>query len=239
MTEPGRLIAAGRDADIFEYGPASVVRRTRDGRSLAGEAETMEYVRGHGFPVPAVESLSEDGSALVMERLAGPSMLGALERRPWTVGRSAAVLADLHERLHGIPAPPWLGLAPRWAEGAVPTHTTERILHLDLHPLNVIMTPAGPVVIDWTNAVRGEPSLDIAMSWVLMACGQIPTGRAKGVLLELVRARFVGSFLRHFDLEEVRASLAEVVGWKVGDANMSAAEVGAMRALAEREGRPS
>ena len=75
VADPGPLLASGRDADIFEYGPGLVLRRSRRGRSMAGEARTMEYLRGHGYPVPAVEEISDDGTDLVMERIDGPSMV--------------------------------------------------------------------------------------------------------------------------------------------------------------------
>jgi aminoglycoside phosphotransferase (APT) family kinase protein len=195
------------------------------------EAKTMEYVKSHGYPVPAVESLSDDGSDLVMERLDGPSMLGALERRPWTLGRCASVLADLHRRLHAIPPPSWVPNAP--------VGQGDALLHLDLHPLNVMMTSRGPVVIDWPNAVRGDPSVDVAVTWMLMACGSVPGGGVKAALLGRFRARLVKSFLGHFELDSVRAVLEDSVAWKVRDAHMSKGEQAAMWALAGREGARS
>jgi len=73
VKDPGPLLAAGRDADIFDYGPSLVLRRSRAGRSMNREAQIMEHVRSQGFPVPAVEEVSEDGLNMVMER----------SRRPW------------------------------------------------------------------------------------------------------------------------------------------------------------
>lgn len=227
MNEPGRLLASGRDADIFEYGPGLVLRRSRAGQSLALEARTMEYVRSHGYPVPAVDSLSDDGNDLVMERLQGPSMLEALERRPWSLQRCASILADLHHELHELAAPAWVPAAP-CGEG-------DRLLHLDLHPLNVIMTGRGPVVIDWPNAVRGDPAVDVALTWALMSCGEIPGGSLKAALLGRFRTSLVEGFLRHFDLGPVRACLLEAVTWKVRDPHLSKGEQAAMRALAGRE----
>jgi aminoglycoside phosphotransferase len=112
MREPGALLAAGRDAEIFEYSPGLVLRRARTGRSLAYEARVMEYARSHGFPVPAVEELSDDGASMVMERVEGTDMVSALGKRPWTVSRQGRVLAGLHHRLHEIQAPGWLRPAP-------------------------------------------------------------------------------------------------------------------------------
>ncbi len=35
--------------------------------------------------------------------------------------------------------------------------------------MNVILSADGPVVIDWTNAGRGDGDFDAALTWVLMA----------------------------------------------------------------------
>lgn len=43
------------------------------------------------------------------------------------------------------------------------------MLHLDLHPDNVMLTPRGPVVIDWCNSQDGPPGFDCAMSAVIFA----------------------------------------------------------------------
>jgi aminoglycoside phosphotransferase (APT) family kinase protein len=195
---------------------------------MATEARTMEYARAHGYPVPAVEEISDDGTDLVMERLTGSSMVAAISRRPWTIRRQATVLADLHRRLHDIPAPDWLPPAP-CGEG-------DRLLHLDLHPLNVMVTTKGPVVIDWPNAVRGEGPIDVALTWVLMASGEVPFGRVKAAVLGRGRTLLVDTFLRDFDLVAVRAHLAGVVEWKVKDPNMSDLEREAMWRLARSRG---
>src|SRR5205085_5517599 len=102
---PGELLAQGRAADVFAVGDGRVLRRYREGEhdDVAPEAAAMEHARHHGFPVPAVHEAS--GRDLVMERVDGPTMLGDLERRPWLVVRHGRTLAELHRRLHDIPAP--------------------------------------------------------------------------------------------------------------------------------------
>ena len=180
------------------------------------EARVMEYVRGQGFPVPAVEELSEDGLDMVIERIEGPDMVAMMGSRPWAIPRLGRVLADLHHGLHELTAPAWLDDAP--------VGRGVGLLHLDLHPLNVMMGPRGPAVIDWARACRGDPDVDVALAWVLMATGEVPAGRFMGMILGLARSALVKSFLGSFDIDIVRQRLREVVAWKVLDPHISAPE---------------
>jgi aminoglycoside phosphotransferase (APT) family kinase protein len=228
VNEPGPLLAAGREADIFEYGPGLVLRRSREGYSMALQAKTMTYVREQGYPVPAVAELSDDGSEMVLERIEGPSMVDAISKAPWTVRRQARRLAELHARLHEITAPDFLGRAP------VANSDGDRVLHLDLHPLNVIVSPNGPIVIDWANACRGDPLTDVGVAWVLMGAGQIPGSTVEAKLLGWGRALLVNGFVNRFDRAAVGRRLRDVVTWKVTDAHMSPAEVSGMWKLVEK-----
>jgi aminoglycoside phosphotransferase (APT) family kinase protein len=225
VNAPGPLLASGRDADIFEYGPGLVLRRSRNGRSVGKEARLMEFVRAQGYPVPAVDEVSEDGLAIVMERIDGGNMVDELSRRPWTARRVGRVLGDLHRDLHAIEAPEWVDDAP--------VGRGDRLLHLDLHPLNVMLGPQGPVVIDWTNACRGDPSVDVALSWALIAAGQVETNWLIGHVARRVRSALASSFLAVVDEAATRRVLREAVTWKVRDANMSPEECAGMWRLVE------
>jgi aminoglycoside phosphotransferase (APT) family kinase protein len=220
------LLAAGRDADIFEYGPGLVLRRSRDGRSVAHEARIMAYLHEQGYPVPAVEEVSDDGTDLVMERIEGLSMVDAIGKAPWSVRRQAKTLAGLHMQLHGIAAPDFLPGAP--------VGHGDRVVHLDLHPLNVMVGPKGPTVIDWTNASAGDPLVDVGLAWVLMAAGQIPETGIMARLMGLGRSLLVNGFVNQFDRREVGRRLREVVTWKVQDPHMSEAEVAGMWKVVEQ-----
>ena len=176
----------------------------------------MEYVRSEGYPVPAVEEVSSDGSELVMERIEGTDMGRTMTKRPWTIPRQGRALADLHRRLHELSAPDWLRDSP--------VGRGDRMLHLDLHPLNVMVGPRGPVVIDWVNACRGDPAVDVALAWVLMVAGEVRTGRLVGMIEGRARVVLVKSFLSSFDLDVVKKSLSDVVAWKISDPHMSVSE---------------
>ncbi|MEV4715397.1 phosphotransferase [Micromonospora sp. NPDC049374] len=146
--------AAGRDADVYALDDARVLRRYRDGTDVAVEARFMSHLHAAGFPVPRVHRA--DGADLVMQRVAGPTMLQALVAGTIEVAPAAAVLAGLHRRLHAL-AP-----LPDAQHG-------DRILHLDLHPDNVILDPGGPVLLDWRNVRHGPPGLDVAMTALILA----------------------------------------------------------------------
>ena len=223
MDSPGTLIASGRDADIFEYRKGAVLRRSRDGRSQVLEARTMESVRNAGYPVPEVFEVGDDGIDLVMERIEGPTMLETASRQPWKLRGFGKDLVELHVSLHSLTAPDWMPVSP-FGPG-------DRILHLDLHPLNIILSSKGPVVIDWTNASRGNPMVDVAATWVLLASGTVPGGRLEAVKAKVGRGILLRRFLKPFSKTELYSVLSGVVEWKSKDSNMTAAEIERMRSL--------
>ncbi|MGO8895009.1 MAG: phosphotransferase [Streptosporangiaceae bacterium] len=164
MPGPPKLVGSGRHADVYDLGDGRVLRRYRDAAAVAGrEAAVMVHALSHGVPVPEVFDVS--GADIVMEHAAGPTMLQDVTRRPWTLDRHARLLTALHSMVHAVPALSWLR-AP-FGDGTV-------LLHTDLHPGNVILTRAGPRLIDWQGAARGPAAADVALTWVLVATSQIP-----------------------------------------------------------------
>ena len=166
---PGPLLAAGRSAEIFEYGEGRVLRRLRDGRSIASsEPVVMRAVRVAGYPVPEVFEV--DGGDMVIERVAGIDMVKDIERHPWRARRHGALLADLHNRLASIPVDPAV-----LTSGDVPVAygAPDAYVHGDLHPMNVILTEHGPVVIDWEGASIGPRDADVAMTWLLLEIAEL------------------------------------------------------------------
>jgi aminoglycoside phosphotransferase (APT) family kinase protein len=223
--EPGALIASGRDGDIFEFGDRLVVRKTRDGRSIEPEARIMRYAADHGYPVPAVHDVRANGSEIVMQRIDGPLMMDLMAKRPWTLPKYASRLADLHDQLHKIPAPEWLG---QWSDGG------DRLVHLDLHTLNVLMSAHGPVVIDWANAARGEALSDVALTYVLLTCPRMPGPRALQIAAHPARVGLARLFARRYRGRDLDARIAVAADLKALDRNMSPDEVASLHRLARR-----
>ncbi|MEW2574201.1 aminoglycoside phosphotransferase family protein [Streptomyces sp. NPDC047070] len=213
----GELLGSGRSADVFAIDDHWVLRRYRDGGDVTAETAVMAHLAEHGYPVPRLRDPVGAGggtaqrSDLVMQRLYGPSMLGALQQGTVTAEEAGAELAGLLHRLHMLPA---RGCA----------HSAVRILHLDLHPDNVILTSARPVVIDWRNTEEGPPALDCGMSALILA--QVAAGNtaqaapARAVLTSLLTHLAPAISLADTD----SAHLAEARNRRAADPSMSESE---------------
>jgi tRNA A-37 threonylcarbamoyl transferase component Bud32 len=197
---PGPLLARGEDADVFAIDETRVLRRYRRRAVPEREVAVMRFVRDRGYPAPQVFDVR--GADLVLERIDGPTMLEDLRRRPWRMRTHARTLSRLHRELHKLPPPDFLR-----GDGAA-------ILHLDLHPANVMLASGGPVVIDWANAERGDAALDVALTAVVLA------GAPIGPPLSWLRDRFVRAFLGEFAPEEWRVSLDRAVAYRRADGNV-------------------
>ncbi len=163
---------------MFIRSDGLLVKHTRTGRDLRREAEMMTYLSGHGIAVPRVFDATAD--ELVMQYVPGPRMSEEIGRKPWLAAQLGRELAELHHRLDAIPAPDFLS-----GDGD--------LLHLDLHPGNVVLGPEGPVVLDWASAIKGDRRLDVALSWVSLAVARLAPVR------KLTRWRFLRAFMANAD----------------------------------------
>jgi tRNA A-37 threonylcarbamoyl transferase component Bud32 len=196
-------IASGREADVFALDDKRVLRRYRRVTDVTTEAKVMSYVAELGYPVPAV--FEAQGSDLVLERLDGPTMAQALADGDIGVRAGADILANLLQTLHELPT--WPG-------------AEQQIVHLDLHPENVMLTGRGPVVIDWCNAKDGEADLDTALSAVIVAQvaadGEHRWSAAAGEFLTAFLAVAPGAPVRLLD------DAVAFRGWQLGMTDLDA-----------------
>jgi aminoglycoside phosphotransferase (APT) family kinase protein len=220
------LLARGRAADLYLCDDGRVLKRDREGREAGHEAAAMRHARAHGYPVPDVFDAS--GTDLVMERIPGRTMTADLARRPWYVARHAHLLAELHERLHRIPAPAKL---PSRLGGEA------AMVHGDLHPDNVLLGPKGAVVIDWANAGRGRPEDDTAMAWLIIAASDMPGGAAARLVARLGRQLFLDRFLDGVDRQAAAARLSAVGELRLRDPHVLPHEAELVRRVIAAAGR--
>jgi aminoglycoside/choline kinase family phosphotransferase len=216
-----RLLASGRDADVFDLGDGRILRRHKDGRPATKQADLLRYAAAHGYPVPALHDAS--GADLVLEKLDGPEMQAAL--RPWNLGRNARILAELHRRLHQIPPMP--GLPTRFGE-------PRSLLHLDLHPRNVLLTSRGPVVIDWANAANGPGEADVALMYVIGKTSTLDGPLVMPAVLRMLVDRFLDVFVAAAAEPGFAAVLPAVTEWRKRDENVTPTEQAALDRLLAR-----
>jgi aminoglycoside phosphotransferase (APT) family kinase protein len=227
---PGRLIGVGRTADVFDIGGGRVLRRYREDLDVAFEAEVMRWVRDHGIPIPEV--FDAEGTDLVMERVDGTTLVDAAGNRPWRVPALGRTLAELHDRLHRVEAPPIV--RRRLGQGS-------SLLHMDLHPLNVLVGPDGPVVIDWINVAVGDPGYDVAYAWMVMAVADLPRRGIERAAVAVGRRLLLRSFLGRVEHREAAARCLGRLRPEglVTEHHFTDAERARMDALARRHGAPA
>jgi aminoglycoside phosphotransferase (APT) family kinase protein len=224
MPETGPLIAKGRAADVYDHGEGKVLRRYRTDHDCVYEADVMRHVAEHGYPVPEVYEAG--GRDIVMQRLDGSTMLTDFSKHPWRLYRHGRTIADLMKQLHRIPAPDWLK-QKHDGEG-------NALVHLDLHPDNVMLTSQGPIVIDWSNAGLGIPEAEVADLWMLMSSANPPVSAVERFLLRLGRRVFVNAFIKHFDRDAVRRRLELAARYRLKDRNMQDDERERIRRFVEK-----
>ena len=219
----GVLIGKGRTAEVFAWGDRQVLKlffTTWPVDWIQQEARVARVVHEAGLAAPATEGVIEVEGRLgiVYERIEGRSMLEEMARRPWRFFSLVRQFADLHLEMHrtvatGLPGAREL-LARLLRDSAHLDEETGRwllerlealpdadtVCHGDFHPDNILISPRGPVVIDWMSVTRGHPLADVAGTFLLLSVVEIPdsVGRLLRGLLEMLRHLLLFLYLRRY-----------------------------------------
>ena len=233
----GPLIGTGRTAEIFAWSDDKILKLFMDGFPLSWierEERLSRIVYEAGLPVPAVEGVIEVNgrSGIVFERITGRSMpdliVNEMASNPEGVLPCAEILAELHASIHSLEIPDLPSMRGMIEHGIrnareLSEDSRSRILHVldrmkdgrnlchyDFHPFNVIMSPRGPIIIDWMTASQGNPHADIARTLL------ISQGFQHSVPLDLHAAlrSFIDRYLTRYS--EIRqTSLEEISTWRL------------------------
>jgi aminoglycoside phosphotransferase (APT) family kinase protein len=213
-------LAEGREAEILSWGDGRVLRLYRDpaaGALADREMRALAAVRSVLALVPApFERIEWQGRpGIVMERVLGRDALTAISRQPWRVMQLSGLTGRVHAELNRIRAPDALPALRRELgerivkDAAIPEDLRAAALatlaslpdggalcHGDFQAGNVLLSPVGPVVIDWASATRGDPAGDFARTTLMMRAGSLPPGTPR--LLRWGRAFGEGIFRRAY-----------------------------------------
>ena len=221
---------------MFEWEDGRILRLYRVGfaRSSAEfQARALEAARSAGVRVPTVYGTVEvDGRfGMVMERLDGVDLFTAIGKQPWRVWWVGGITGRTHAGLNNAQAPPDLRSAHERSERMVQTEYVparmrdaavarlkelpqgDRLLHGDFHPGNVMIQDGEPVILDWSNATRGDPEADLTRTLMMLRLGDPPPGTSffLRALAKVGRRVLLGSYrhayraVRHPDEALMRA----------------------------------
>lgn len=192
VISPGRFIARGRTADVYEWDAEHVIKLFHDEydfESIEYEFKIVNAVCASGIRTPkAVELVyNESLHGLIYERAEGVPMGEMLWRKPWTIFEHARGLARLQKQMHAHPFDADVpcqhsrlqnkisraaGLPASLKKSLLNELSTlpegDRVCHGDLHPGNVLISKSGPVVLDWVDAAMGNPLADAARTSILL-----------------------------------------------------------------------
>jgi aminoglycoside phosphotransferase (APT) family kinase protein len=167
------------------------------------------------------------GPFLVMTRVLGTTLLRALLRRPRRLLWAPAQMAEAHVRLHRLPTADFpalpgcsrdcrvdemrtlieeyglRSLRSGWdwlCTNRPPWPADPCIVHLDFHPLNLIMERSGSlVVLDWNEADLGDPHADVGTTLTLMDCPPaVSVSWMEKLSIRMGRAYFSYGYLRAY-----------------------------------------
>ena len=233
----GRLIRTGRTAEIFAWGDDRVLKLFMDwcpNSWIESEEKLSRLVYESGLSVPAVEGIIEvDGrTGIIFERIEGRSMpdliMDEMASSPEGIPRYGEILAELHTSIHSLEIPDLPSLRDMIEHGIRNAKALSEdsrlqtlqvldqmqdgttLCHYDFHPFNIIMSPRGPIIIDWMNASRGNPHADIARTLLISQGFQhsIPTN------LHSTLRSFIDRYLaRYSEIREI--SLEELKAWRL------------------------
>jgi len=232
---PGPRIAEGRTAEIFRLEGRRVLKLFRPGwgeDDARYEADKAAAIHAAGLPVPSVHGVMHVNNrfGIVYEEIVGAPLMESVRRRPWAVRETARFLAELHLQVHTaeVPSLPLatdrlaraIERAPRLSDeqrASLPSLLDRlpgghAVCHGDFHPGNVFLTERGPVILDWMDAVRGNPLADVARTSVLMCATVLPRDMSGRRVVELIRRAFHRAYLRRY-LAETPGDRGQLAAW--------------------------
>lgn len=223
VASPDRVapLSGGWDTTMWRVehdGAVSALRlfRAEQHRTVAREVAAMRLAREAGIPVPEVRARGswQGRPVLLLSWCRGQPLARALLRQPRRGRWLGEQFGAMQARIHRIAAEPgsipsgidWQGWAGDGEDGlrarlAATDPRPDALLHLDYHPLNVLVDRHGiSAVLDWANAAAGDPRADVArtLSILRFFAGFPQVSRGQG-LARL--GPFVGGWRRGYEAE--------------------------------------
>ncbi len=231
------LIGYGRTADVYRWSDTEVLKLYQAHRSaeeVDREWHSARRVQALGLPTPPVLGRRQVAGrhGIIYRRVAGPTILQQFGATPWRLFGLTRLFAALHGAIHQHSVADLPSQRERFAAlirpaKAVPATTRAAALaaleslpdgtqlcHGDFHPDQIILTPQGPVIIDWLTACRGNPLADVALTALILQVGSPPAGRISSLPVRLAR-RIARSRYLHRYVTITGADREQLAAWQL------------------------
>ncbi|PZD97303.1 aminoglycoside phosphotransferase [Paenibacillus sambharensis] len=194
----GELLGTGKTASVYRWGKSEAIKifhdRMDDEREAHKEANKAAFVDSLGLRVPRFAGCVtyEGKTCLVYEAVKGPTMLSQIDATGPSVSCYARLMAELQFELHQVKVEASDNLKLYLSERIdnveeiteadkhringmlAPLPEGNTVCHYDLHPGNIIMSPRGPILIDWMNVLIGCAAADAARTSMMIQSRSLP-----------------------------------------------------------------
>lgn len=189
----GTKIGEGNTAEVYEWSPGRVIKLFKLGvpsRIAMHEARMTRaaFLAGASAPEVFDEVTIGGQTGLVMARVDGKTLTQVTKNGEISCTEAGSMLAGALRCVHMTPPPPDMPLLRdclcsglRRAPGTLSDHVItgitklmdrlrpgDGLCHGDPNPGNVIKSPDGPKLIDWTAAVRAPAAFDVASAQLIL-----------------------------------------------------------------------
>jgi aminoglycoside phosphotransferase (APT) family kinase protein len=214
-------LAEGRVSHVYVLKDKRVLKllhKTVPGWKVDEEFRRCQIITKAGVPSPrALEMVEVDGRRGIIFEWAGESdLMKAKLGNPLNLNSGAQFMSTVHQDILKREAPELpdlkeeaLRLSRQLPEGTIrpeqvkileryldklPSGNT--ICHMDFQPGNIMLDGNGYQVIDWSEAVRGAPAADIALTSLILSMAETAPGTS--LLLRIIIPIFRKAFEKRY-----------------------------------------
>lgn len=232
----GQPLVRSKSSDIYALGDDKILKLFHQHTPLEdvqSQALISDCVYQLGLPVPeidvaVVEHADNGRLGLIYQRINGAPLLDQYMNKPHRIAHYSQQMAALHKEIHQHEGPLNVPTQERKLREKISKQNRlpkaqrlsilsmleelppgNQLCHGDLHPGNVIMSDTGPVILDWTDATRGNPLSDVARSSLIFSHNGNVTSWLYRICCKYANRCYLRAYrnLVDYDVEEFRCWL--------------------------------
>ncbi|MGA2160016.1 MAG: aminoglycoside phosphotransferase family protein [Dehalococcoidia bacterium] len=214
-------LAEGRVSHVYVLKDKRVLKllhKTVPDWKVDDEFRRCQIIAKAGVPSPrALEIVKVDGRRGIIFEWAGErDLMKAKLGNPLNLNSGAQFMSTVHQEFLNLEAPELpeikeeaLRMSRLLPEGTLRPEQFEilkrymdllpsgnKICHMDFQPGNIMLNKNGYQVIDWSEAVKGVPAADIAMTCLMLSMAETSPGT--GLLLRIIIPIFRKAFEKRY-----------------------------------------